>query len=122
MPQQSAPAVIPSAYRLGGKTAKNLTPRPGLDDVAGLSLTTTPGKGWMFPGGKDQLHALGFETQDVPTGDDPGHFLLRPGTGFIAQGWKLTAWAATRPHLLEADRSTWHELTKILHDAATPAP
>jgi hypothetical protein len=88
----------------------------------GLSLTITPGKGWMLAGGKDQLHALGFETQDDPTSDDPGHFLARPGAGFIANGWTLTAWAATRPSLDENDRSTWHELTKILYDAATPAP
>lgn len=76
----------------------------------------------MFPQGKDQLQALGFETQDEPTDDDPGHFLLRPGAGFTAQGWTLTAWAATRPQLLETDRATWHELTKILYDAATPTP
>jgi hypothetical protein len=76
----------------------------------------------MFSGGKDQLRALGFETSDDPTSNDPGHFVVRPGGGFTARGWTLTAWAATRPNLNEGDRSTWHELTKILYDAATPAP
>jgi hypothetical protein len=76
----------------------------------------------VVPGGKAQLHALGFETQDDPAADDPGHFLVRPGPGLLAKGWTLVDWAASRPALDENDRSTWHELTQLLYDAAIPSP
>jgi hypothetical protein len=108
------------AYRTGGRTATNLTPRPGRDDAAngGLSLTEMPGRGWLFTGGKSQIQGLGFETQDDRMPDDPTHFLVRPGTALIAQGWTLQAWAAARPGIDPSDRSTWPEPTKILLDAA----
>lgn len=83
-------------------------------------MTTTPGRGWIFNGGKAQLSALGFDLHDDPT-DDPGHFLVALGPGFLANGWDLKSWAATRPGIDEGDRTTWHELTRVLYDAAEAA-
>ena len=103
------------AYRYGGKTARNLTPRPN-KDVDGLSLSTTPGKGWKFRVSKEELQSkYGFVVQDDPTKDDPGHFLLRPGEEHIQRGWTLDNWAATRDSMTD-DPSTWHELTRVLKD------
>ncbi|MBW3597237.1 MAG: hypothetical protein KY475_08180 [Planctomycetes bacterium] len=115
-----SPPTSAAAYRWGGKTATNLTPRPGKDDRpdGGLSLTEIPGRGWMFPGGKVQLQSLGFETKDDPGQDDPTHFLIRPGPALIANGWTLQQWAAHRPNIDSKDRSTWPEPTAILMDNA----
>jgi RHS repeat-associated protein len=104
------------AFRRGGRTATNLTPR--LTDVTGLSLSTTPTKGWVFPGGKTQLRTLGFEVDDDPTLDDPGHFLVRPGPVQEALGYDLASWAASRAGIDENDPSTWHRLTHLLRSAA----
>ncbi len=105
--------------RLGGKTATNLTPR-AVDvqsDRPGLSLTTTPGKGWMF--GKMQpqdFEAYGFKVTPDETPSDPGHFLLVPGSNHIAQGWTLQSWAAAREGTMvqPENPSTWHPLTALL--------
>ena len=107
------------AYRHGGKTAMNLTPRDPQDITAtphnggrlGLSCTETAGKGLTFPGGKASIAADGFEVQDDPTPDDPLHFLVRPGPG---QGSTLQEWAAQRAATKQPDRSTWHPLTARL--------
>jgi hypothetical protein len=107
------------AYRHGGKTAMNLTPRDPQDITAtpqnggrlGLSCTETAGKGLTFPGGKASIAADGFDVEDDPTTDDPLHFLVRPGPG---QGSTLQAWAAQRATTKQPDRSTWHPLTARL--------
>jgi hypothetical protein len=107
------------AYRHGGKTAMNLTPRDPQDITAtphnggrlGLSCTETAGRGPTFPGGKASIAADGFEVQDDPTLDDPLHFLVRPGAG---QGSTLAEWAAQRATTKQPDRSTWHPLTARL--------
>jgi hypothetical protein len=107
------------AYRHGGKTAMNLTPRDPQDITAtpqnggrlGLSCTETAGKGLTFPGGKASIRADGFDVEDDPTTDDPLHFLVRPGPG---QGSTLQAWAAQRAATKQPDRSTWHPLTARL--------
>jgi hypothetical protein len=110
------------AYRWGGRTAMNLTPRPGQDTSGpkpGLSMSTTPKRGWTFSSGTAQLRNLGFELDPDSTDADPGHFVLRPGLGHVARGWTLDNWAATRLGINESDPSTWHDLTRILHDAAS---
>jgi RHS repeat-associated protein len=105
------------AYRYGGKTARNLTPRP-MKDTTGLSLSTTPGSGWVFPGGKSQLVSLGFELEDAPSVLDPGHFLVRPGPVQIALGYNLESWADSRLQVDENNPSTWYYLTALLRSAA----
>lgn len=109
-----------AAYRFGNRNARNLTPRPAQDVPSGLSVSTTPGGGWVFSGdGKATLRGLGFEIEDDPSARDPCHFLVRPGSSHRSRGWTLAAWAATRDTMDNANRATWHELTKILRDAAT---
>jgi hypothetical protein len=104
------------AYRKGGKTAKNLTPRDPQDIPSGLSCTDTPGKGWTFAGGRTAIAGAGFHVQPDPTPDDPGHFLVRPGP---TQGHTLSEWAASRGALDENAPATWHPLTTLLRSLAT---
>jgi hypothetical protein len=105
------------AYRRGGKTATNLTPRDPQDIPGGLSCTDTPGKGWTFPGGRASIEGAGFEVQDDPiTGVDEGHFLVRPGP---TQGFTVAQWAAARKGTDEKDPQTWHQLTTLLRSLAT---
>ena len=106
------------AYRGGGKTARNLTPRP-VDVPGGLSCTVTKIKGWTFAGGKEAIEELGFTVEDDPGEKDPGHFLVRPGPMHVNQGWTLEQWAATREKLDDKNDATWHDLTKMLHSIAT---
>jgi hypothetical protein len=109
-----------TCFRRGGRTAKNLTPR--LKDVdSGLSLSTTPQKGWKIKATHQELEALGFTVIPEPKLDDPGHFLLKPGPEFESQGWTLLDWAKTRDTVTD-DPSTWHPLTKILFKLAEPYP
>lgn len=109
-----------ACFRYGGRTAKNLTPR--LKDVdSGLSLSTTPGKGWKINATQQELQELGFTVIPDPTPTDPAHFLLKPGPEFQIKGWTLQNWASTRD-LITDDPSTWHPLTKILLDLAESYP
>jgi len=105
------------AFRRGGKTSRNLTPRQG-DVPSGLSCTETPSKGWKFPGGIEAIKGAGFETQPDPTDDDPLHFLVRPGPSHIARGLTLQSWADSRDAIDEGNPSTWHELTRLLRSIA----
>lgn len=106
-----------SIYRSGGKTAKNLTPRP--QDTDGLSATTTkPKKGWDLKTKKD-LEDLGFEVVDDPTEDDAGHVLIKLGKKLKDQGYTWEDWQDSRGDIDEDKPSTWHPLTKLLHDNAT---
>jgi hypothetical protein len=105
-------------YRGGGKTAKNLTPRP--KDTDGLSATTTkPDKGWELKPKKD-LEDLGFEVINDPTEDDAGHVLIKPGKKLRDQGHTLENWQDSREDIDEDNEDTWHPLTKLLYDNATP--
>lgn len=104
------------AYRHGGRTSRNLVPRPV--DSTGLSCSETPAKGWTFSGGKGAITSEGFESQDDPTERDPLHFLVRPGSGHVANGWTMPSWQATRDVTTE-DPATWHELTKRLRSIAS---
>ena len=107
------------AYRHGGKTAMNLTPRDPQDITAtpqnggrlGLSCTETAGKGLTFPAGKASIAADGFEVQDDPTTDDPLHFLVRPGRTRAA---RCRRGPSSAPRTKQPDRSTWHPLTARL--------
>jgi len=123
IPQPQRPKPTPEnspVYRWGGRTALNLTPR--ISDTEGnkpgLSLTTTPGKGWQFYNGKKGLLALGFIIIDNPTDKDTGHFVIQPGPAYVIKGWTLQAWAKTRTSIIENDPSTWHPLTSILRSIA----
>ena len=105
-----------AAYRHGGRTARNLVPRPV--DSTGLSCTETRAKGWTFAGGKGAIRDQGFEVQDDPTETDPLHFLVRPGQDHIARGLTMASWQATRDTTTE-EPATWHELTRRLRNIAS---
>jgi hypothetical protein len=116
VPPTPVPTAGGPAFRYGGRTARNLVPRPV--DGSGLSLTETPGKGWIFQQGKSAISGEGFEHEDDPTDRDQLHFLVRPGPGHISNGWTMPSWQATRDSTTE-DPSTWHELTRRLRRIAS---
>jgi hypothetical protein len=106
-------------YRGGGRTAKNLTPsKKDLEGKEpGLSVTTTPTKGWKLPGIK-KLEELGFEVVPDPTEDDPNHHVIRPGKKLIDQGHTLREWIDGRDGIDEEKKETWPPLTKMLKEVA----
>ncbi len=109
-----------TCYIRGGRTAMNLTPRPK-DVDSGLSLSTAPQKGWKINATQQELQDLGFVVIPDPTPNDPGHFLLKPGTEFQNRGWTLSDWAGTRATITD-DSSTWHALTEMLFNLAESYP